>query len=158
MAILDGKLDVTTREGYDIACALRGPDLPRLEFLKFLLVGRLRGLIGVKYTHGCFVQEKLPAVGRIREAQGEWAAFWRWKGRIGDKLIENRHVRDYIVRALTHWASHLSLAFKTLQIIQPSDEVSFLYDIANALRDDTDSVIGKLESYADYLEAQRDSL
>jgi len=40
-------LDVTTREGYDIACALRGPDIPGSCTLKALTTGIIRHFAGM---------------------------------------------------------------------------------------------------------------
>lgn len=149
MAILDGKLDVTTQEGYDVACALRGPDLPRLEHLKFLLVGRLRGLIGIGYKPGCLVATQLPSTGMVRKAQTDWNDFRHWMG------ATESCGRGCVGRALGHWAAHLSAAFGVLRVVHPCDEVSLLYVIAVALNGDGDSVIGSLEAYADYIKEQQ---
>jgi len=42
------KLDIAEPKGYDIACALRGPDLPYTNMLKWALTCRIRYLAGCR--------------------------------------------------------------------------------------------------------------
>jgi hypothetical protein len=44
------KLNITTPEGYDVACALRGPDIHNTDRLKWALTCRIRHLAGVKHN------------------------------------------------------------------------------------------------------------
>lgn len=152
MAILDGKLDVTTQEGYDIACALRGPDLMSLENLKKVLVGRLRNLMGA--SPGVYMfstpQSRLCSV---KDAQEEWEDFSEWLAGIEDRLTQYR-VRE----AVNHWAWHLVGAYKALLVVEPTEEfdeeLELLLAIARAFPGE--GVTKTLEAYADYIKEQYD--
>lgn len=148
MAILDGKLDVTTQEGYDIACALRGPDLMSLENLKKVLVGRLRNLMGA--SPGVYMfstpQSRLRSV---KDAQEEWEDFSEWLAGIEDPLIQHR-VRDTI----SHWAWHLVVAYRAVLKTEHTEEVKLLLAIARAFPGE--GVTKTLEACADYIKEQYD--
>lgn len=52
-------VDLSTRKGYDIACALRGPDVGLLG-LKWILTARLRFMIGVSRDTGGDIRDTQP--------------------------------------------------------------------------------------------------
>ena len=54
------KLDIATNDGYNIACALRGPDYKNAESLKYLFTAYLRNKIcGIDFYHGAVRIERI---------------------------------------------------------------------------------------------------
>lgn len=156
MAILDGKLDVTTQEGYDIACALRGPDMSALATLKKVLTGRLRNLMGVLSRDSSVYMPGAPGSYDVKAAQKEWEGFSEWLAGIEDPLIQHR-VRDTI----SHWAWHLVVAYRAVLVVyravlktEHTEEVELLLAIARAFPGE--GVTKTLEAYADYIKEQYD--
>jgi hypothetical protein len=144
--ILDGKLDVATWDDYDIATALRGPDIQCLPSLKKVLVCRLRTLVGAApyYT---------PSLHTIREAVTEWKKFRKWV-----EGIEDPEVSGCLLRSIGHWVHHLLSAYGALIQIAPDEkeELEFLRSITWSLYCSDGTVIVRLEAYADYIKEQGD--
>ena len=68
------RLDVTTEEGYTIACALRGPDRKDTAVLKRVFTARFRelvGLPGAEYVVRRFQLSEAAAISALVEAR-EW--------------------------------------------------------------------------------------
>ena len=88
------KLDVSTRRGYDIATALRGPDRPGdgAEAFKQLVTAPLRHLVGVD-SEFCIVRN--PDSARVSTVVSEAAAF----------SMADAHVRRHARRAYEHLRS-----------------------------------------------------
>lgn len=148
MAILDGKLDVTTQEGYDIACALRGPDVGSLAILKVVVTGRLRHLVGISDCTASVTSA--PLLSDIGLARRQWEVFCEWT-----EGMEDSRVRSYIRDALNHWAWHLEAAYRAMRKTEHvAEELKLLHIIAYALLTEAD-VAKALEAYADYIKEQQ---
>ena len=72
------KLDVTTQKGYDIACALRGPDAPPGTSwrLKYLLTAYIRFLAGIEGSTEATVRQAMLTEEEARLALQE-ATNWK---------------------------------------------------------------------------------
>lgn len=118
-------LDVSTKEGYDIACALRGPDID-LPGLKALFTARLRALIGIKPVTVWTRDRSLSSVRQPLVGDSD-ETTWRWLELIDQEI--DRSVGDL---GINHWLVHLNVAFNTLAKTQEesAEEASQLADIA----------------------------
>jgi len=91
------KVDLSTRKGYLLACALRGPDLVYPK-LKYILTGWLRQQFGVSYGDSV-VRTKALSKTDILLAKGEVSCIFN---------TPDHHLAMY------HWSEHVSLALKEL--------------------------------------------
>ena len=85
------KLDVSTKEGYLLATAMRGPDVQYLK-LKYIITGWIRAQCGVTYEY-CTVRANTLTEEDIREAKEEV-----------DQLCKDYHARP----AMHHWLRHMT--------------------------------------------------
>lgn len=110
------KADFTDQATYDIACALRGPDLmlPYAKDAKWVLTARLRALVGLPAnTH------KWTGLGAVRYSQltvKEASAF--------RDLLETEH------EAWAHYARHLEVAFGWLRTPEQRNQSNPYTDLA----------------------------
>ncbi len=88
------KLDVTTKKGYNIACALRGPDAPPSTSwrLKYLLTAYIRFLAGIEGSPEATVRQAMLTEEEARLALQE-ATYW--KAQNNKKLILSLQTREY---------------------------------------------------------------
>lgn len=94
------KIDLSTQKGYDIACAMRGPDVD-LPALKWVFTARIRHLCGVKSN--VWVRDK---------PLSSWTL-------VGTKEITRSMIVEEILstdcRHLLHWACHVRDALTSLK-------------------------------------------
>jgi len=91
-------LDINTREGYDLATALRGPDL-QYPKLKYIITGWIRGMLNLA-INGCQVRHGELTSHDVNMAKGE---------------VEHLFACPHHHRAMIHWAYHATLAIKWLR-------------------------------------------
>ena len=129
-------LDLSTQDGYDIACALRGPDNHGIPNLKWLLTSRLRGLVGVSADSGRWVRGDRTLTSRSRMSIAEdldrlqslyggltWGEVLHWLAHTQDafdalgrmevesQVTEEARELSFIVKAISHgeWDTAKSL-------------------------------------------------
>jgi len=89
-------LDISTRQGYDIATAMRGPDSQKAHRIKSVFTGRIRCLAGTGETVGVYRTRHLTK----KEAQEAAAEMRAW------------HIRA--PGEASHFFHHVSMAAKVL--------------------------------------------
>ena len=106
-------LDVSTKEGYLLATAMRGPDVQYLK-LKYIITGWIRAQCGV--THGnCVVRDRELTERNILRAKAEV-----------DQLYT-----DYPARvAMRHWSGH---AYSAIRLFPKSVYQDWLASFTRAL-------------------------
>lgn len=119
-------LDVSTKEGYDIACALRGPDYRNISGLKWLFTSRLRSFVGVNEDSGGWVRggRTLIAVSRLSITEDLDRLQSLYEGLTWDEIL--------------HWLAHTQDAFDALDRMEVGsqiiDEARELNSIVRAIR------------------------
>ncbi len=111
-------------ECYDVMTALRGPDLPHLNTLKWIFTGRIRALIGIK-AGGAEILRKDPVIDK-RELD---LALSEVK-----VVCEYSHIPYTTAKeALLHYLSHVQRALDGLDWLEliSTGEYTFLYDLAS---------------------------
>lgn len=129
-------LDISTKEGYDIATALRGPDVRfangrYFSGMKMLFTARLRYFVGVgDEERGWLRENRLSADGGLISTgivNGGDAHFYDdLLALIEDELVMIREIRDREMPewdALFHYLSHTSTAFSALSTTAEDSEV-----------------------------------
>lgn len=92
-------LDINTKEGYDIAAALRGPDQDYPK-LKYIITGWIRAKVGMAKSNNGIVRRRDLTPQDIREAGRE---------------VERLYGYDHHHRAMLHWVQHATLAVRWLR-------------------------------------------
>jgi len=91
-------LDINTKEGYDIAAALRGPD-QSYPNLKYIITGWIRGRLNLAHC-GCQVRHGELTSHDVNMAKGE---------------VEHLFACPHQHRAMIHWVMHARLAIGWLR-------------------------------------------
>lgn len=124
------KLDVSTKEGYDIAAGLVGPHIPQLQHLKWLITGEIRRAMGVAssitYEDTCMVRDEKITPERIRGIKGDI----QW-------LSSAVHERCHIQRVVTSWLLCAHAAICALGTPKSEWLPYFTMVVANAVREPT---------------------
>jgi len=125
-------LDVSTKEGYDIATALRGPDVG-CSALKHIITGWIRGQCGVFYGDSWVRTDKVSD-----------AMILRAKAEV-DRLYKHPPTR----MGMYHWVRHAALAVDHLDADHWLRE--FTHALKNLMGDCTkenlNNVLGWLDAY-----------
>jgi len=91
-------IDLSTKDGYEIAAAIRGPDLSRLGLVKWVFTARIRHLAGAQ--EGSI---RTLAIDE-REAEVLLNEVAAWRDRYGDNAV--RHFFSHTASAATALGAH----------------------------------------------------
>lgn len=130
-------LDVSTQGGYDVACALRGPDIS-LRGLKWVLTARLRCLVGVSMNLGGDIRDarvpSLVAQAMYRQAN-EDIEFIKHLASVVSRASNYLALYDpdrpmniwwVVQRGVLHWLSHVLRALDHLAEPEEAGELRTL--------------------------------
>lgn len=126
-------LDVSTKKGYDIATALRGPDVGCFA-LKYIITGWVREQCGVSSKH-TWVRTIEVGEGNMLRAKGEVNHLYK-------------HVPTRV--GMRHWARHAALAVDHLNADHWLRELTHLLkDLTQVCtKENLDNVLGWLDNYS----------